>query len=593
MNPAPMLAHAPTPTLVALDWAVIAAYLVLTTLIGAKLAGKQSTIRDFFLAGRKIPWWAISGSIIATEISAVTFIGVPSLSARAGGNMTYLQLAIGAIVARIVVAYVFVPRFYEQEIYSPYDYAGRRLGPRVKTATTALFFVGGVLGQGARVYVTAVMLSVIAGIRAEHATIGGGQGDLIVAIWVITLFSIGWTMLGGMTTVIWTDVIQFVVMLGGAVFALYCAISAVPETMSTILTNATAAGKFSALNLSWDWTAEYTLWCGLIATPFLNIAALGTDQVMAQRMFCSKNQAEARKAVLFSLAGLAIPVIMLMMGIAIGQYFEHFPMTPAEAGRYSRQSSSIFPMFIVRAVPIGIRGLIVAAILASAISTLESALAALSQSSVSLLGGSEGRRTGLRRIFRNDIHLSKAFVVVWGLILGLMAMGCIQIGQRYNSVVDLALALVAYTLGPLLGVFLLAFLPGRRTDRGLPWAIPLAMLAVFAASVRDLRVGPFGRAGVLENWDLARVIVMGACAAAILIVFIRRTTDLPSVAIIVCTALAIVGLHHADYGMTTLTQADGSVRQVAKTLAFPWNFPIGTIITLAVGWVLGRSAPRK
>lgn len=592
MNFHHMLADSPTATLNLLDWSVIAAYLVLTTLIGARLAGKQSTIRDFFLAGRKIPWWAISGSIIATEISAVTFIAVPLMSARAGGNMTYLQLAIGSIIARIVVAYVFVPRFYQEEIYSPYDYAGRRLGPRVKTATTGLFFVGGVLGQGARVYVTAVLLSVVAGFTVDDRLGGAWQSDIVIAIWVIALFSIGWTLLGGMTTVIWTDVVQFVVMSGGAVFALYCAISAVPDSINKIVSDAQAAGKFQILDTRLNWTLEYTLWCGLLATPFLNIAALGTDQVMAQRMFCSRNQGDARKAVLFSMLGLAIPVIMLLVGIGVGRYFEHHAMSPDQLARYQRQPNSIFPMFIVEAVPRGIRGLIVAAILASAISTLESALAALAQSSVSLLGPAEGRRRGLRALFKNDIHLSKAFVIIWGVVLALMAMGCIPLGQRYKSGVDLALALVAYTLGPLLGIFMLAFLPGRRTDRGLGWAIPLAMLAVFAASVRVLRVGPFGDPNGLPNWDLARVIVMGGCIAAIVLVLFKRPTELGSVAIIVITALAIVGLNHADLGIDEKIDASGQTVSVPRSLAFPWNFPIGAIITFAVGYVLGRPASR-
>ncbi len=587
-----MLAAISIPKLAALDWAVIALYLVLTTIIGARLAGKQSTIRDFFLAGRKIPWWAISGSIIATEISAVTFIGVPALSAKAGGNMTYLQLAIGVVVARIVVAYMFVPRFSEEEIYSPYDYAGRRLGPRVKTATTALFFVGGVLGQGARIYVTAVMLAVITGLRVESPSVAGGESDLVLAIWLITIFSIGWTMMGGMTTVIWTDVIQFVVMLGGAAFALYCAVTAVPDSFSTLVSGAYEQGKFRILDTRWDWTVETTLWCGLLATPFLNIAALGTDQVMAQRMFCSRNQAEARKAVMFSMLGLIVPVIMLLVGIAIGRYFEHHPMNDAEAARYVRQSSSILPMFIVRAVPVGIRGLIVAAILASAISTLESALAALSQSSVSLLGQPEGRRRGLRRLFKNDIHLSKAFVALWGIVLGLMAMGCISIGRRYESVVFLALALVAYTLGPLLGVFMLAFLPGRRTDRGLGWAIPLAMLAVFAASVHDLRYDFPGALRLLNNVDLARVIVIGGCIVAVVLVLIRRTTELNSVASIVCTVLAIAALHWFPPGLDTKTLPDGTITHTARSLAFPWTFPIGAIITFTVGWILGNPRSR-
>jgi len=583
-----MLASISIPKLAALDWAVIALYLVLTTIIGARLAGKQSTIRDFFLAGRKIPWWAISGSIVSTEISAVTFISVPLLSARAGGNMTYLQLAIGSIIARIVVAYVFVPRFYEHEIYSPYDYAGRRLGPRVKTATTSLFFVGGVLGQGARIYLTAVLLSVAMGIPVDPTDGNVWQTDLVISIWVISIFSIAWTLIGGMTSVIWTDVIQFIIMVGGAMVALYAALSALPDSISTVVSTARAAGKFRVDDLSWDWSVQYTLWCGLLATPFLNIAALGTDQGMAQRMFCSKNEGEARKAVLYSLVGLAIPVIMLLVGIAVGQYYDHIKMTPDETARYARQADSIFPMFIVRAVPVGIRGLLVAAILAAAISP--SALAALAQSSISLLPAAEWRRKGLRRWFKTDIGLSKAFVVVWGVLLGLMAMGCIPIGQRYRSVVDLALSLVAYTLGPLLGVFMLAFLPGRRTDRGLGFAIPLAMLAVFGATVHGLSYPFTGTLKSLSGVDFSGVIVIGGGILAITMVLLRRTNELGSVAMIVGTVLVIAALHFAPIWAANRSVADGVSVGAIKSLAFPWTYPIGTLITFFVGWVLGRPA---
>ena len=234
----PCLADSAEATFAVIDWVVIAAYLLLTTLIGARLAGKQSTIRDFFLAGRKMPWPAVCGSIIATEISAVTFIGVPAISFAAGGNLTYLQLGVGAILARLIIGLFLVPRYYQREIYSPYDYLGQQLGPRIKTVTTLLFFVGAVLGQGARVYVTAFVLSRIA------------QIDLSTSIWMIGIFSIGWTLIGGMTTVIWTDVIQFCVLVAGGIFALCYAVGGVPDGISGVLQHAQEAEKFQLFNLS-------------------------------------------------------------------------------------------------------------------------------------------------------------------------------------------------------------------------------------------------------------------------------------------------------------------------------------------------------
>lgn len=468
------------------DWLVVAGYLVGTTLIGAKLAGKQATIRDFFLGGRKLPWWAISGSIIATEISAATIVGVPTISYAVGGNLTYLQLAIGSILARWIVARYFVRRFYEHEIYSPYDYAGARLGPRVKHTTTGLFFLGAVLGQGARLFITASVLGVVAGL------------DPIPAIWLMGAFAIGWTLLGGMTTVIWTDVIQFGVIIVGAVLALFASIAAVPGGASEVIRVAQEAGKFQLFNFSMDPSREYTFWCGILALPFLNLAAFGTDQVMAQRIFCCRSEGDARKAILWSNVSLFIPVLMLGVGIALYAYFQQRPFTAEEAAQLATDKQRLFPLFILRELPVGVRGIIVAAIFAASISTLEGALAALSQATMSFflkqsdLASNESSGRANRAVV-----WSKVLVVVWGGLLCLMAMGCIELSKQYNNVIDLALSLARYTYGPLLGVFLLAFLPQRRDDRGLFWGVGAAIAVVLAltwyrgADGQSLPLSPF------------------------------------------------------------------------------------------------------
>lgn len=559
----------------AADWVVIAVYLVATTVVGAKLAGKQSTIRDFFLAGRKLPWWAISGSIIATEISATTFIAVPAISARMNGDFRYLQLAIGSIIARIIIAYYFVPRFYEQEIYSPYDYAGQRLGPRVKRLTTGLFFVSAVLGQGVRVYTAAFLMQVISGL------------DLVYSIWAITLFSVAWTFFGGMTTVIWTDVAQFVVMCLGAIVCLVCAVGSVDGGIRQAYEMSLGADKYRLFDFTSDLSVQYTFWCGLIAMPFLNLAALGTDQVMAQRMFCCRDQRDAKKAVLFSMVGIGVAVLMLTVGAALYVYFLQHPLSAAELATYRRgahDENYWLPLFIVRAVPVGVRGVIIAAVLASAISTLESALAALAQGTVGGFVQSERKSAAqrVRRFFGNDIRLSRALVVAWGLVLAGMATACITLARRYHNAVDLAFALVAYTYGPLLGVFLLAFLGTKRDDAGLAWAVPIAMLAVFSASVHDLRFEVFARVGIfpsLAEVDLSRWIVAAGAGYFLLAPIRHRRLTAAQAAGLVGAILFVVLLHEARFG-----PPGGR----GEPLAWTWYYPIGAGLTFGLGWLLGN-----
>jgi solute:Na+ symporter, SSS family len=190
------------------DWAVVLGYLLFTTWIGHALSGKNVTIRDFFLGGRSLPWWAVSGSMVATEISALTFIGVPGGVYALQGDWTYLQWGIGSIIARVIVGYFLVPLYYKEEIYSPYDYMGGKLGEGVRRLVTGLFSLGAILGQSVRVLVTALILQTVTGLSTE------------VCIGVIGAFAVVWTLMGGMRTVIWTDVIQFCIFLFGGMLAL-------------------------------------------------------------------------------------------------------------------------------------------------------------------------------------------------------------------------------------------------------------------------------------------------------------------------------------------------------------------------------------
>ena len=222
-----------------LDWIVVFGYLGLTTWVGHVLSGKQSSIRDFFLAGRSLPWPAVSGSIIATEISGVTFIGVPGMVYAAQGDFTYLQWGIGSIIARILVGLFFVRVFYQREIYSPYDYMGDRLGEGVKRLATVIFSIGSILGQSVRVLVAALALKVVTPL------------DFHYCILIIGLFAVAWTLMGGMQTVIWTDVMQFLLFMAGAVLTLFWITGSLEGGWSAIFETAGDAGKFTLLNLSY------------------------------------------------------------------------------------------------------------------------------------------------------------------------------------------------------------------------------------------------------------------------------------------------------------------------------------------------------
>ena len=267
----------------AFDWTVVIGYLALTTLVGHLLAGKQSNVKDFFLGGRSLPWPAVSGSIIATEISGVTFIGVPGMVYAAKGDFTYLQWGIGSIIARIVVGIYFVRAFYERDIYSPYDYMGNRLGEGVKRLATIVFQVGGILGQSVRVLVAALALRVVTPLEYEPC------------ICIIGAIAIGWTLMGGMRTVIWTDVMQFFLFIGAGLFSFFWLLNGIEGGWTEMIFVANQGEKLNLLNLTTDPAVGFTLWVAIIAVPFQNISMFGVDQLNAQRMFCCRSATDAVK----------------------------------------------------------------------------------------------------------------------------------------------------------------------------------------------------------------------------------------------------------------------------------------------------------
>ena len=530
-----------------LDWVVLVLYIAGTSWLADRLTDRGQTIRDFFLGGRKLPWWAVSGSIVASEVSGVTFVALPAIAFARGGNYTYMMLAIGSIIARILIAYFLIPAYYRNEVYSPYEFMGRRLGAGVVKGASAIFLVGVVLGQGARLFLAAIVLDAITNIGA------------LPAIILLSLIGIGWTWIGGITSVVWTDVVQFAMIVLGVIASLVAVVVAVPGGIDAIVEAGRAAGKFQLFDFTLSPTVEFTFWCGLFGFTFLTLGSHGTDQTMAQRFFCCRNAGEARKAVLWSSVAMILPLVMLTVGIGLHAYFQQFPMNAAQLAKVSERSDYIFPVFILQAMPVVVKGLLFASIFAAATQT--AAISAMAQTGLSLYERLVSAVTDERRLLR----LSRLLVVVAGTIICLMAIVCSRI-EQYRDLLRLAMAMASYTYGAMLGILFLALLPVRRDGRGLIWGVPFTILLVFAL-----------------NWQhhaWARWVVVAALSGIVVLSLPLLKGEWLKVGWVLLGASVVLA--------ATFVRIDvGGVTQPIK-LAFPWTFPMGAALTLGLGLALGR-----
>lgn len=535
-----------------LDWAVLIAFLGGLSVLGKALAGRQKTVRDFFLGGRRLPWYAVSASVIATEISAVTFVSVPALVFEKGGNFTYLQLALGAILARILIGYVFCPIYYRREIYSPYQFIGEKLGRAASRMTSGLFLLGALLAQGSRIFLAGLVLEVVTGI---------GLGESIV---LVSIVSFVWTLMGGIRLVVWTDAIQFAVMVLGGMLALGFLVIRLPGGFSEYLAVAAEHGKFRLLDLSLDGTVAFTLWAGLLGTTFLNLGFCGTDQILVQRLLCCRDERAARVAILSSSVGILFAVVMLAIGAGLFCYYQAFPMPPELAVQVGGKVDRVFPLFIVHVLPAGLRGLVVASILAAALSTATSAMAAMGQT---LMSAAEAFRGAARLSEKGRLALSKVLVGASAAGLALMAFACSRM-EQYPDILTLALSMATYTSGAILGTFLFALQPRGRDARGLLWGVPISILTVVV-----LHWGAYAVARWIVGVALSGV-VFGAGWA------LRREPE--KILWVLLGAALPVFLAFVPIGRMPA----GELFYVK--LAWPWHFPLATAITLGMGYLLGR-----
>lgn len=582
-----------------IDWSIVGAYFVVTTWIATKLAGRQATMRDFFLGGRKLPWYAVSGSIIATETSALTFVIVPFIvfDTSAEGNLKYLQLGLfGSILARIIVGYLLVPAYYEREIYSPYDYMGNRLGGNVRSMTTVLFALGGMLSQSARVYLTAEVLLVVMHDQLGWLSMHFGLPPLVWSIILIAIVAVVWTLIGGIATVIWTDVLLFLLFLVGAVVALMTVAANLQDGFSEMLRVGWHArdvtpivgswGKFTLFDYSLSPTRAFTIWTAVIATTWGGIGPYGTDQLIVQRLFCCKGPKEARWAIIGSSAGQIVTLTVAFVGIGLYAYYQVHPLGGEALELFTKNPNRIFLIFIVDVIPVGLKGLIIAAIFAAAVSSLTSILAALSQTVMSAFYvphrtevlKKRGNDGALDSEFedRRSLRLGRLLVLFWGVVLSLMAYVAWKISSEYRSILDLGLALAGYVHGALLAGFFLAFLPLKINGRGFMFSGPLSVMCVFAIVWH-------------EPW--AHNVCWGAAflmlAIWLCVVARGKPLDVRKTAILMAGLALMMLLTYFGYWNGALNEA-GEVTKLR--LAWPWYTPIGSLIAFFWGYLLAGPA---
>ncbi len=422
-----------------LDLAIIALYLVGITLFGLRFRKRHRSLRDYFLAGRDIPWWAIALSIVAAETSTLTIISIPGLAYDT--NLTFLQVVMGYVVGRIIIAFVLLPHYFRGDLYTAYELIELRFGRGLRSLTAGLFLLTRAAAEGVRVYAVSIVVSI---------ALGTGE---VASIAIITILTLAYTFEGGLAAVIWTDVVQTVIYVGGTLVGLVTILHLVPGGWTAIHAAAASAGKLRVFDFTPSLWIPYTFWAGVIGGAAFTTASHGTDQLFVQRLLAASGQKQSALALISS--GVAILfqfALFLMVGVMLWAYYR------VPSGVFGK-SDRIYPTFIVSRMPHGISGLLIAAVLAAAMSNLSAALNSLSSSSIMDFYVYLRPRADEQ----SQMRLSRVATFVWALLLFALAVLSLH---KAGRVVEVGLQIASVAYGALLGVFLLGVLTRRATQRG-------------------------------------------------------------------------------------------------------------------------------
>jgi len=493
-----------TPTLAVtlspLDWAAVAGYGLVLVLTGLWLNRKQNKTEDYFLAGRSMPGWAVAVSVLATSLSAATFLGGPEQAYR--GDLRYLSASLGGIIAALIVAWLFLPAFYAQGVITVYQLLQRRFGHAAQTAASAMFMLGRLFASGARIYIAAHALAFVA--------LGGIElHNLMLASIILAAVGVAYTVTGGIATVIWTDVVQTIIFIGAVIVAasvLFVRVMDQTGGLSPAIHALRSSNKLTALSISLNPSQTYTLWTALIGFAILNLAAFGTDQDLAQRLLTCKSRAHAAGAMIGSVI-VGIPVTALFMSIGL-LLFLYEPTNPATLGKTHGVQAML--SFMTSDVPTGVAGLLIAGLFAAGLSSLDSALNALASTFVNDLYRPRHPAATDKHLLR----ISRIAVVSWGAALGIVACACAWWQSTSNAtLLDFALAVMTFAYAPLAAVFLCALLTKRGTSTTAIAGLATGLVLTVAMEILNQQLNPIHQIAFPWRLTIATACSFAVCAS--------------------------------------------------------------------------------
>ena len=434
-----------------IDWLIIGVYIIIVVSLGIFTSKRSATQTEFFLAGRDQTWAPVAASTWATKLSALTFIGVPG--AAISGNFAYAQLWFGTFAAAYLVATTFIPEFYRFKVFTVYEYLEHRLGPKSRVSATLLFIVSRCLASAVRLAGCAIAASVFFGL------------SLTSAIVLIAAIATAYVLTGGLRAVIWTDTLQLVLFLVGALAAIIVIAFYLPGGLNQIIESGNAADKFHVFDFRLDFTNATTFWSGNMFALVLGLAVGATDQDIAQRALSCRNKQQARTALITAgAADIISTLLFLSVGVAVFAFYQAMPQQEVANLIAQDKADYIFPYFIRHDLPAGLRGFLVVALFAAAMSSLDSALSGLASSASIDLGLANSQTS------HSHTTAPRVLVIVFAIILSLLAIG---FGSQ-PSILWFGLKIMGYTYGGLLGLFFLAYMAPKRTN---DWGNAIAVLS--------------------------------------------------------------------------------------------------------------------
>lgn len=456
--------------LTTLDYLIIAIYLVAVAILGIRIAGRQTNTDDYFLGGRNLPWWVVCFSIVATETSTLTIIGLPAIAY--GGTLTFLQLTIGYLVGRTVVSFVLLPRYFERKLVTTYEFLGLRYGDAMRAAASFIFLVTRLLADGVRLFATAIPLKII-------ALSAGVDVSYFEIIFVLGMVTVLYTMIGGIKAVVWMDVIQLIVYLSGGLLIVVLLTGQIPADWWN---EALGAGKTVVFDFGLDQTLSgiltqpYILPTAVIGGAVFSVASHGTDQLIVQRLLACRSLRDSQRALIGSAIVVMIQfALFLLIGLMLWSYYNGATMPELGLSR----ADEVFPKYVVEGLPAGVSGLLLAGIIAAAMSTLSSSVNSLASSSLMDIVNSV---TSSALDETQSLTASRVLTLFWGVVL----IGFASLFEDSdNAVVELGLTIASYTYGALLGVFLLGIFVSRsnQTDALVAFATTIVAMILIVFGV--------------------------------------------------------------------------------------------------------------